>query len=91
MLIFSGDAQWKKLFNRFLDSPELDDKDSDILMAIEKRIFENVRKEVALEWIGSAAQNSQCDFKISKCVKSSFMYYEKSKKGKDVSYFKFSK
>ncbi len=62
-------------------------------MSIEKRIFENIVKEVTKDsmWAGSIEQNRLCDFKISKSVKSSFQYYEKSRKAGDVSYFKFTK
>ena len=77
-----------------LDSPELDhDEDAEKLLSIEEEISENVRKQDLgeSEWIGSAEQNSLCDFKVSKCVKSSFQYYEKSKTVKEVSYFKFTK
>ena len=69
----------------------LDEKDCVELLKIEKRICENVKKDLALEWTGSSTQNSQCDFKVSKCVKASFQNYEKTKTGKDVSYFKFTK
>lgn len=90
-MILLGDVKWKKLFNRFLDSSELDYEDLEKLLSIEERISENVRKQDIKEWTGSAEQNSVCDYKVSKSVKSSFQYYEKAKTKKDISYFKFSK
>ena len=90
-MILLGDVKWKKLFNRFLDSSQLDHEELEKLLSIEERISENVRKQEKEEWTGTAEQNSLCDFKVSKSVKSSFNYYEKAKTGKDVSYFKFSK
>lgn len=74
-----------------LDWPQFDHEDSEKLLSIEEEISENVRKQDIGEWTGSAEQNSLCDFKVSKSVKSSFQYYEKSKTVKEVSYFKFTK
>ena len=98
-LIFSlpGDQAWKKLFNRFLDSAVLSEEESLELLNIEKRIFNNVKSDVVketssdLEWVGSAKQNSISDHKISKCIKSSFQYYERSGRGDGPTFFKFKK
>ena len=86
---------WKRIFNRFLDSAVLDEDESLELLNIENRIFNNVKgdvvKETSSEWVGSAEQNSMSDFKISKCMKSSFQYYERSGRGDGPTFFKFKK
>lgn len=83
------------MFNRFLDSAVLNEEESLELLNIEKRIFNNVKsdvvKETSSEWIGSAEQNSSSDHKISKCIKSSFQYYERSGRGDGPTFFKFKK
>ena len=91
MNLFLDLYAWKRTWNRLIDSYDKPDRDD--LISIEKRIFENIKKEVEEEsgdWLGLKSQNSLADFKVASCIFKSFKAYEEGKR-RQGSFFTFRK
>ena len=91
VFLFAGDAAWKKIFYRIIDTMPGDDGVR--LKRIEEDVFQKlVKKQICKNedlWTGSIEQNRVASFQISQYVKSSFKAYEKTRSLICKSYFKF--
>ena len=89
---FAEDEDWKKMYNRWLDSGEFSKEETERLKSIQLSIFKNVMKEIDKEeqdsFNGSREHNRIGDFKVAVSIKKSFRNFEANKK-KEKSYFKF--
>ena len=73
--------KWKKLWCRLIDTYAETDRDK--IIAIENRIFCNIKHEIQEEtgeWTGSQYQNSLADLKVASSIYKSFQSYENGKK-----------
>ena len=71
---------------------ELGDDGTKIRKVEEEMFMVTVKKEVEATmgpWRGTVEENKKADDLISRCVKSSFYVYEKSRNDLDELYFKF--
>ena len=93
VIVFPTDAEWKTIWNRFMDT-QTNEEQKRKLLNIEKDIFLNIKQEVEdlfeQKWSGSAQENNMADFKIALSIKQSFRSYEKDT-AKSKTYFKFTK
>ena len=90
-MLSSGDAEWSRVFYRYVDSDLVEDGDSLRLME-EKLFVEEVKDEVEKKlgsWIGSKKQNCLADLKVAVTVKNALKAYEKNKKDHEKSFFVF--
>lgn len=75
--------QWKVLWYRLVDGYNGNASDRDHLLAIEKEIFENVKKHLEADnyqWRGTREDNRVADLKVAEHVRASFKLYEGGKK-----------
>lgn len=82
---------WKKIWCRYLDT--ISGASKERLLAIEMRIFCNVKKEIEATlgpWSGTARENFMADTKIAQSISSSFKSYEKGMK-RHGSFFDFKR